>query len=113
MDKSQAEVDILIAADRWARETMRQEKYLDPVEQSLLDAILVYQRLTRSLPDNLPVEIPKPPYLPPDLKETITSRYSDIPTSPGASNELEGTGGYNTICDFDSWSSDLGDQNSE
>lgn len=34
-DRSQAELNILIAADRWAREVMRADKVLNPVDQAL------------------------------------------------------------------------------
>lgn len=84
--KSQAELDILIAADRWARDVMRQEKHLDPIEQNLLETIMYYQRLTRSIIEIPPPDIPSPPALPKTELESYiehdTARYSDIPTKP-------------------------------
>lgn len=81
--KSQAELDILTAADWWAREVMRSDRSLNSVEQKLFDAVMHYRRLSRpDLPD-VPV-IPKAPHLPTDLHydEIPTRRYSDIPTVP-------------------------------
>lgn len=80
-DRSQAELNILIAADRWAREVMRADKVLNPVDQALLDAVLHYQRLSRGLV-NLPVEFPKDPGVPNDLflEDELTLRYSEVPT---------------------------------
>lgn len=81
-DKSQAELDILLAVDRWAREVMRTDRSLDPLEQELLDAFMHYQRITRSNID-MPVQIPRPPNVPNDLfQEPDTKRYSDAPTVP-------------------------------
>lgn len=79
-DRSQAELDILIAADRWAREVMRTDRLLDPVEESLLNAIIQYQRLTRVI--DIPAEFPKAPAVPNDLfiDDDRTLRYSEIPT---------------------------------
>jgi hypothetical protein len=82
-EKSQAELDILIAADRWAREVMRTDKFLDYLEQDLLDAVMHYQRITRATIDVHPVNLPKPPDVPTDLfTDNPTHRYSDIPTVP-------------------------------
>lgn len=84
--KSQAELDILMAADRWARDVMRQDKHLDPVEQKLLETIMYYQRLTRSIIEIPPPDIPPPPAIPKEELESYiehdTTRYSDIPTRP-------------------------------
>lgn len=87
-EKSQAELEIIDAADRWARDIMRQERFLDQFEQKLLDAVLQYQRITRVVVEAPPVQLPRPPYIPADLfiTETPTTRYSDIPTSPTPSN---------------------------
>jgi hypothetical protein len=84
--KSQAELEILMAADRWARDILRQDRLLDPVEQKLFETIMHYQRLTRSIVEIPPPDIPRPPYIPSqELKSYIepdTMRYSDIPTVP-------------------------------
>jgi hypothetical protein len=85
--KSQARFEILIAADRWAREIMRQDKILDPLEQKLFEAVMQYQRIIRSVVE-IPTEIPRPPYIPSKELESYidrepdTKRYSDIPTMP-------------------------------
>lgn len=79
-DRSQAELDVLMAADRWAREVMRTDRILDPIEQALLDAVLQYQRLARVV--DIPAEFPKAPAVPNDLfiEEERTLRYSEVPT---------------------------------
>lgn len=64
---------ILIGADKWARNVLRQDRVLDAQEQELMDAA-----------EN-PIQIPKLPPIPRDLyadRDEITSRYSDIPTVP-------------------------------
>lgn len=95
--KLQAELDVLVAADRWARDIMRTDKVLDPGEQMLLDAVMVYQRLVRSSIDysNF-VTIPRPPIVPEDVKYMVappqpslaslmdTVRYSKRPTMPSS-----------------------------
>jgi hypothetical protein len=83
--KSQAELDIIIAADWWAREILRSDKSLDNIEQKLFDAVLYYQRLTRT-PIEVPAQIPKPPHIPADLilsdsrYDIPTERYSNVKT---------------------------------
>jgi hypothetical protein len=87
-EKTQAVAKILAAADHWAREIMRQDKVLDPLEQALLNAILFYQSLIKNTIEIPPVQLPKPPGLPSDLVEFIDkSRMlteapvnSDVPT---------------------------------
>jgi hypothetical protein len=83
--KSQAELEVLIAADRWVRNILRQDRSLDPVEQRLFDTVMHYQRLTRSAVE-IPQDIPKPPYIPSkelnSYIESDTMRYSEIPTVP-------------------------------
>lgn len=81
--KSQAELDILTAADWWSREIMRSDRILNSVEQRLFDAVMHYRRLSRPDITDVPV-IPKPPHLPTDLhyNEIPTQRYSDPPTIP-------------------------------
>lgn len=82
-EKSQAELEILLAADRWAREVMRADRSLNSIEQELLNAVLNYQRIVRTTVD-IPIQIPRPPFVPNDLffPEPDTQRYSDIPTIP-------------------------------
>jgi hypothetical protein len=75
-DAQQAKLKILAAADWWARNVMRLDKQLSPVEQTLFDAVIYYQRF------------PKPPNIPRELhyksreSQIPTKRYSDIPTRP-------------------------------
>ena len=89
--KSQAELEILMAADRWARDILRQDKILDLEDQRLFDTIMHYQRLIRPPVEIPPLNIPRPPYIPSkelesyiehDMMEHDTMRYSDIPTVP-------------------------------
>ena len=105
-DKSQAELDILEAADQWARDIMRQDKILNPLEQKLLDSVLHYQRMTRTHLEIPPVEIPKPPFVPQDLFfNEPTMRYSEVPTVRSPPNGIRAVKGLSDIeqleLDFD------------
>jgi len=95
--KSQAELDILMAADRWAREVMRTDRYLDPIEESLLEAVLNYQRLARVI--DVPVEFPKAPPVPNDLfaEDERTLRYSEVPTVKSPANGIRQVKGLEDI----------------
>ena len=42
-----AEIRVLIAADHWARETMREDRSLKNVETKLLDAVLYYLKIVK------------------------------------------------------------------
>lgn len=85
----QARLKILAAADWWAREVMRSDKSLSVVEQKLFDAVTHYQRIQKASFE-IPISLPRLPYIPKDLynqiiipeKETPTQRYSDVPTVP-------------------------------
>jgi len=75
---------ILIGADKWARNVLRQDRVLDAQEQELMDAVLEYRQFAKTRAEN-PIQIPKLPPIPRDLytdRDEITSRYSDIPTVP-------------------------------
>lgn len=99
--KSNAEIEVLLAADNWAREVMRQEKYLNITEQKLLDTVLNLQRITRGFINIPPPKIPKPPHMPQNLYDNIVNRmkaedlstiryskYTTIPTpNPNKKNK--------------------------
>jgi hypothetical protein len=88
----QAKLEILTAADWWAREVMRSDKSLTTVEQKLFEAVIHYQRLEREAFE-IPIRFPKPPLVPTNLgyepiDETPTKRYSELPTAPIPSPSL-------------------------
>ncbi|MFA5758413.1 MAG: hypothetical protein WC942_03425 [Clostridia bacterium] len=79
-----AKKEVVICADRWAREILREDRLLNSAEQALLDAVLFFNRINKVVVD-IPPQFPRPGFLPEDLLETIeprTARYSDIPTAP-------------------------------
>ena len=83
--KTRAELSIIEAADKWARDIMRQDRFLDTFEQDLLDSVLEYQRITRSFVEVPPIQIPRPPNMPTNLHvppPEKTPRYSAAPTIP-------------------------------
>lgn len=82
--KSQAELNIITAADWWACDVMRLERSLSHSEQRLFDALMNYRRICRPDIAGIIPTIPKPPHLPTDLHydDTPTQRYSDVPTIP-------------------------------
>jgi hypothetical protein len=81
--KSQAELEIISAAQFWIAEVMRCDRYLNVTEQALFDAVLHYNSLTKQSiklpPPSKPV-FPKPPKLPSDLVRSLTPRDSEIDT---------------------------------
>jgi len=83
--KLQTELDVLIAADRWARDILRTDKILNIGEQQLLDAVILYQHFIHTnINYHNFVTLPKPPLLPEDMMEPLadTVRYSKYPTIP-------------------------------
>lgn len=81
--KSQAELEIIYAAQFWIAEVMRCDRYLNTTEQALFDAVLNYNNLTKQSiklpPPSKPV-FPKPPKLPSDLVKSLTPKDSEIDT---------------------------------
>jgi hypothetical protein len=91
-EKRQAEMYVLVFADKWAREMLRSdETSLKPHEIQLLEAVRKYNKvLKEDLPVD-PIRLPNPPRAPHDFNELMhgiesepepTRRYSDIPTKP-------------------------------
>jgi len=89
-----AEIRVLIAADHWARETMREDRSLKNVETKLLDAVLYYLKIVKEAREK-PIDIPRPAHVPSDLAKSIshselpTARYSDKPTVPTPAGGFE------------------------
>jgi hypothetical protein len=81
--KAQAELKVLVAADHWAREVMRvKDHILNPSEQRLMDAVMEYLRIRRTL-NKQPVVIPRAPNVPSFVDtDAPTGRYSAIKTIP-------------------------------
>ena len=82
--KTQAELDIITAADWWACDVMRLDQALNPSEQRLFDAVMNHRRICRPDIAGIIPTIPKPPHLPTDLHydDIPTKRYSEVPTIP-------------------------------
>jgi hypothetical protein len=82
--RTKAEQDIISAADCWARGVLQTDRLLDLIEQNLLDAILVYDKLLkRSGLD--PSHLPPPPQIPHDMNvedQIPTVRYSEHTIKP-------------------------------
>lgn len=93
------ELEILDAADRWASEVMRQDKYLDPFEQKLFEAVLKYRNITRTswqLPKPAKIlnnPVPQIRFTPIGIEieseQLETLRYSETPTRPSPAGGMK------------------------
>lgn len=99
MDADDARQKIIELTDRWARDVMRSDRSMNPVEQALLEAVMNYRRIVRStlkIPKKVD-KLPPPPPIPRDLGQEIateldTLRYSEIPTIPTPPCGIEAMG---------------------
>jgi hypothetical protein len=88
--RTKAELDIISAADCWARGVMQNDRLLDLTEQSLLDAVMAYDRLVKRIGLD-PSHLPPPPQMPHDMDvedQIPTVRYSDHSTVPSPSRGI-------------------------
>ena len=97
-DIHRAKTKVLAAADRWAREVLREKDELSNIEQSLLDAVVAYNKAIREQVPFVSQDdgalIPPPPHAPkfnrilknkpykPCTSESSSRRFSKMPTIP-------------------------------
>jgi hypothetical protein len=79
--------NIIVAADCWLRDVLRNDRVLNDIEQNLFDAIMAYNKMSKELD---PSHLPPPPPLPSDFENQIpTKRYSDRPTIPSPAKGIK------------------------